>query len=82
MVAALAIAASQSPPYMLCAYLFGVFLEFSVERSGTIDLFRRHEIFVHSCYFKSWAEILLGGHISGHLKILRFFSGNIFTHKK
>ena len=31
---------------------------------------------------KSWAKILPRGHISGHLKILGKFLGNIFTHKK
>ena len=57
-------------------------LQFSVERSGTTDMSRRPKIFVKPAIWKSWAKILSRGHISGHLKILGRFLGNIFTHKK
>ena len=55
-------------------------LQFSVERSGTIDLSRRPKIFVKAATSKSWAKILPRGYISGHLKILGDFLDNIFTH--
>ena len=63
-----------------CIFVWSV-LQFSVERSGTIDLSRRPKIFVRASISKSWAKILPRGHISGHLEILGDFLGNIFTRK-
>ena len=67
---------------MLCAFLLRVFYNFPWERSGTTDLSRRPKISVKAAISKSWAKILPRGHISGHLKILGRFLGNIFTHEK
>ena len=81
--AALAIAASQSAPYMLCAFLVVSVLRFSVERSGAIDVSRRPKSFVTADISKSWAKILPRGqaHFRPSENLGRFFCEHFYPKK-